>query len=431
MDFLPLGLPIIAAGVIYLAVWGRHLLPQHSAADRERARRRSEKDLLDVYRLGERLFRARVPAGSSLIDRPLGQSTLRETYGISVVAIERGGQVVLSPPPAAVIQQDDILLFEGNLEDFRRRDVEPYLEILPSRDWRAPDLESSTVVVVEAMLAPRSALIGQTLRAAHFREKYGMTVLAIWRAGEQIRTGLTDVTLQFGDALLLQGQRDRLPVLRDEPDLLVLTREEETELVPGKGPLAIAIMAVTLIFAALHPAAVGEIMLGGALAMALTGILTMDQAYQAVEWRSVFIVAGMLPMGIAMTKTGAAASAATGLLDVLGSAGPLALLAGLVLIGMLLTQAMNGAAAAIVLAPIAIQAAQRLGLDPRALAMGVALSTSMAFLTPLGHPVNILVMGTGGYRFGDFVKVGAPLTLLVFALILLLLPVFWPLTQAG
>ncbi|HEX9638333.1 MAG TPA: SLC13 family permease [Acidobacteriota bacterium] len=428
LDFVPLGLPIVILGVLYLALVGRHLLPQQTTAELERRRRRSEADLLDVYRLGQRLFRARIPPNSSLIDKPLGQSTLREIYGISVVAIERGGQVSLSPPPDAVVQEGDIVLFEGDVEEFRRRDVEPYLEILPSRDWHAPDLESETVVVVESMLAPRSSLIGQTLRGSHFREKFGMTVLAIWREGDQISSGLADVPLRFGDALLLQGQRDRLAVLRDEPDLLVLTREEETALVPGRGPLALALMAATLLLAVLYPDALGEIMLGGALAMALTGVLTMDQAYQAVDWRVIFIVAGMLPMGIALTKTGAATLAAGGLIGTIGSAGPLALLAGLVLVGMLLTQAMNGAAVAILLAPIAIQAAQELGLDPRALAIGVALSTSMAFLTPLGHPVNLLVMGTGGYRFRDFVKVGAPLALLVYVLILLLLPLLWPLT---
>jgi di/tricarboxylate transporter len=168
-------------------------------------------------------------------------------------------------------------------------------------------------------------------------------------------------------------------------------------------------------------------MLGGALAMILFNILTMDQAYAAIDWKSIFLVAGMLPMGIAMTKTGAAASLANDLIGFLGPFGPLALLAGLFILATILTQVMNGAAVAAIVAPVAINVAQNTGVDPRAMAMGVALATSMAFITPLGHPVNILVMGPAGYRFHHFLIVGLPLTLILFAVIIILLPQFWPL----
>lgn len=181
--------------------------------------------------------------------------------------------------------------------------------------------------------------------------------------------------------------------------------------------------------AAISPIRVGEVTLSGALAMVLVGVLTMDQAYQSIEWRSVFLVAGMLPMGIAITKTGAAALLADWLVAFLGVSGPLVLLAGLFVVTTLLTQAMNGAAVAAVMAPIAIHAAQSIGADPRAMVMGVALASSMAFLTPLGHAVNVLVMGPGGYSFRDYFRVGLPLTLLLSIVIMLLLPLFWPLTS--
>jgi len=429
LDFAPLGLPIVVVGIAYVALWGRRLLPTWPLAERPCAVHPAEEDLVSVYRLGERLFRARVPAGSYLIGKPLSQSTFRETYGLTVVAIEHDGHATLAPSPDTTIQQDDVVLLQGKLEEFRRRDVEPYLEILPPREWRERDLESPTIAMVEAVLAPRSGLIGHTLREAHFREKYGLTVLAIWRATRQIRTGLTELPLQFGDALLLYGPRERLPVLLANPDLIVLAgREEEAPPAMDRGWLTLAIMGMTLLLAAVNPPAVGEVMLGGALAMILVRVLTMDQAYQAIEWKSVFLVAGILPMGIALTKTGAAALLANGLVTFLGPAGPLALLAGLLVVTVLLTQAMNGAAVATVVVPIAIQTAQQVGVDPRALAMGVALATSMAFLTPLGHPVNVLVMGPGGYRFRDYVKMGLPLTLLLFAVVMLLLPALWPLT---
>jgi len=430
-DFAPVGLPIVAAGVAFMALVGRKLLPKQTPAEPHVTKRpESEKDLTEVYRLGERLFRARIPAKSKLIHQPLGQSGIREIYGLTVVAIERGGKTLLQPSPESTFEQGDVILFQGNLQEFRRKDQEPYLEILPAQDWREQDLESPGVVVTEVVLSPRSRLINQTLREAHFRDKFGMTVLAIWREGRQFRTGLADLPLQFGDALLIQGPRHRLGVLRDEPDLIILDQDlEKTPApTPGKGRVALAICLVTLVLAALNSAIVGELMLGAALVMVLVGVLTMDQAYQAVEWKTVFVVAGMLPLGIAITKAGAASLLANGIVAVLGPAGPLALLAGLFLLAMLLTQAMNGAAVAAVVAPIAIQTGRQLGVDPRALAMGVALATSTAFLTPLGHPVNLLMMSAGGYRFGDYFRVGLPLTIVVFVLVMILLPIFWPLT---
>ena len=430
LDFAPVGIPIAVLGVVYMAWVGRRILPEESPVERFRDRSRADLDLIDLYRLSTRLFRARVPSGSSLAGKPLAQSKLRETYNVNVIAIESGtGGLTFSPSAETVLNQGDILLLEGDVDDFRQRDIEPYLEILPARDWRERDLESPTTVVIEAMLSPRSRLIGQTLGAAHFREKYGMSVLAIWRAGEQIYTDLTGEALQFGDALLLQGARERLPVLKAEQDLIVLSHDvDESPLTFGRGGLALGIMLATLIIAALDPSLLGEIMMGGALMMVLGRVLSMDQAYSAVGWRSVFLVAGMLPMGIAMSKVGAAELLGSHIISLVGSQAPLLLLAALFLLATLLTQAMNGAAVAAVIVPIAIQAAERIGMNPRSLAMGVALATSMAFLTPLGHPVNILVMAPGGYTFRDYLKVGLPLTLLVFTLVMFLLPLIWPLT---
>ncbi len=431
LDFAPVGLPIIIVGVIYMVIAGRHILPANASDGHTETINQAKDDLINLYRLGESLFRIRVPAGSVMTGKSLAQSTFRERFNLTAVAIESNGFVTLSPPPDHILQQGDIILFAGNVTDVHKHDVEPYFEILPHRDWCEQDLESPAIVVTEAVLAPRSGLIGQTLRQAHFRDKYGMTVLAVWRGGKQIRSGLADLPFQFGDALLLQGPRERLRVLHAEPDhLIVLANEkekEEVKLVPTKGRLAMAIMCIVLLLAAISPNIIGEVMLGGALAMVLLGVLTMDQAYQAVEWKSVFLIAGMLPMGIAITKTGAAALMANWLISILGPAGPMALLVGLFWLTVILTQAMTGAAVAAVVAPIAIQTARTIGADPRSMVMGVALAASMAFMTPLGHAVNVLFMGPGGYSFRDYFKVGLPLTILLFLTIILLFPLFWPL----
>jgi di/tricarboxylate transporter len=382
-----------------------------------------------VYRLDERLFRARVPPGSYLVGQPLARSTFRENYNLNVVALERNNQVTLAPPPDMVFQVGDIVTLEGILEDFRAKDVEPYLEILPARDFQERDLESVDVVVVETVLAPRSNLIGKTLKEVNFREKFGFMALAIWRAGRPIRRGMAAIELQFGDALLLQGPRARLRVLRAEPDLIVFSQELEPHEVarPGKIWIATLTMGGALFVAATGLMPTAEAVLAGSLLMVLANCLTADEAYAAVEWKAVFLVAGMLPMGAALTKTGIAPLVASGLVQWIGPYGPQALLAGLFLLAMLLTQVISGPAVAAMVGPLAIESALQLGVDPRALAMGVALATSMAFLTPLGHAVNVLVMGPGGYKFSDYFKVGLPLSILITAVVLIVLPIFWPL----
>jgi di/tricarboxylate transporter len=428
LNFAPVGLPLVVIGIVYMALWGRRMLPAEPSAERAQVIRQAKDDLLAMYQLGERLFRARVPKGSRLINGTLAESTLREIYGVNVVAIERNGGTTLAPTPDFVFQAGDIMLLEGRLEEFRQKDVEPYLEILPARKYDEPDLESAAIVVLEAVLSPRSQFIGKTLKETHFREKYGMTVLAVWNGERVFRTGLPDLKLTFGDALLLQGPRSRVPVLRSDPDLIILSREDvPVREFSRKSWLALAIFALTILIAALGPFSVGEVMLAGALTMVIANVVTMEQVYRVIEWRIIFLIAGMLPLGLAMTKTGATTLIANALTGVVRPYGPLALLLGLLIITVLLSQAMKGAAVSAVVAPIAIQAAQQLGVDPRAMAMGVALATSMAFVTPLGHPVNILMIGPGGYRFKDFFKVGLPLTVILFAAILILLPIFWPL----
>jgi di/tricarboxylate transporter len=220
-------------------------------------------------------------------------------------------------------------------------------------------------------------------------------------------------------------------VLASEPDLIMLA-ERKSRPVPSrlKRLVAVGLMLGSLAMAALRPDLLGETLMAGAVAMAVLGVISMDQAYQAIDWRSVFLVAGMLPMGVAMAKTGAAALLANSLFGLVAASGGMWLVGGFLLLATLLSQVMAGVATGAVLVPIAIQAAQHAGIDPRSLTMAVALGTSMAFLTPLGHPVNILVMTPGGYRFGDFLKVGLPLTLLLFVIVLILLPIIWPLTPA-
>lgn len=431
LSFAPVGIPAVVAGVLYMAFIGRRALHERPTPEQFEPGSADllDEDLTELYRLDERLFRARIPPDSYLDQRTLAESTFRERFNVNVLAVEHEGRKRLAPPPDTVLRAGDVVTLEGSLDEFRGRDVEPFLEILDPLPAAEQDLQSADIVITEVALAPRSGLISHTLQEVSFREQFGFSALAIWRGGRPIRRGMTTTPLLLGDALLLQGPRSRLHLLRRNPDLIVLSEPAEpvSEVRSSKLALATAIMVVTLIVAAAGLIQTAEAMLLGTLAMVLVGVLSPDEAYDAIEWRSVILVAGMLPMGLALTKTGLAGVVAENIMRLTLPYGALVLFAALFLLSTLLVQVISGPAVAAIVVPLAIESARQAGIDPWSLTLGVALGTSMAFLTPLGHPVNVLVMGPGGYRFGDYFKVGLPLTILVTIVILVLLPLIYPL----
>lgn len=378
------------------------------------------------YRLEERLMLAHVPSGSSLVGKTLAESRLGDAYGLGVMGIVREGTTHLLPDAAERLGEGDLLLLKGRREDVQTLEGLQSLVVEKHTVADLAELESEHVGLIEAVLSPRTTLAGQTLRQLHFREKYGLSVLAIWRAGRAYRSGLRDMALQFGDALLLYGPRDRAQMLGTEPDFLVLTAGAQEVPRREKAPLALLIMAAVLIpaIAGWLPIAIAAVM--GMVLMILTGCLTMEEAYRAIEWKAVFLIAGMLPLGIALERSGAAHWVAGGLVAVTGGWGVLAVMAGLGLIAVLASQAMPNPAIAVLLAPIAISTAVDLGVSPYPLLMMVAVAASAAFLSPVGHSSNLLIMGPGGYRFTDYVRVGLPLTIVVLAVALLVIPLVWP-----
>jgi di/tricarboxylate transporter len=252
-------------------------------------------------------------------------------------------------------------------------------------------------------------------------------VLALWRHGEPIRRKLADAPLDFADVLLVQGRRDRINLLRTDPNFLLLEPVELETRRTHKAPLALGIFGIMLgsvIIGWLHISAAAVL---GAILMVLTRCLTMEEAYEAIEWKSVFLIAGMLPMGVAMGKTGTAQFLADHIIAIVGPLGPQMIMVGLFILTTIVTEFMSNAAAAVLVAPIAISAALGLGADPRAFVMGVGIAASNSFLFPIGHQANVLIFGPGGYKFFDFTRVGLPLTLLIWLLLILFLPVIWPL----
>jgi di/tricarboxylate transporter len=227
--------------------------------------------------------------------------------------------------------------------------------------------------------------------------------------------------------MLLFGPRNALKVLAEEPDFLTLTEEIQQAPRTEKAPLAMAIMAgvITLVLLEIFPIAIAAVI--GATLMVLFRVISMDEAYRFINWPAVFLIAGMLPLGIALQTTGAAAYLATLAVDLVGDYGPLAILSALFILTVFISQIMPNAAVTVLMAPIALSTASQMNLSPYSLAMIIAISASSSFLSPVSHPSNSLVMGPGGYRLGDYLKVGIGLVLLMLVATLVLLPIFWPL----
>jgi len=382
---------------------------------------------LENFKLEERLMVVHVPPDSALVGKSLVDSHLGDSYGLGVMGILRGGETRLIPPPDEILLANDTLLVKGKRSDLLLVEGLQNLEIetQPLPDMQT--LESEEIGMVEAMLSPHSTLAGKTLRELNFRFKYGLTVLAVWRGGRAYRSNLRDMKIQLGDALLLYGPRDRLRMLGSEPDFLVLTEEAQVPAHQEKIPVALLVMALVLIPAIFGwlPIAISAVI--GVALMILTRCLTMEEAYRYIEWKAVFLIAGMLPLGIAMEQTGAAQFLANGMISLIGDMGPIAVMAGFFLLAALASQVMPNPAVAVLLAPIALSTASDLGISPYPLMMTVAVSASAAFLSPVGHAANVLVMGPGGYRFSDYIKVGLPLTIVTMVVVLLIMPLFWPL----
>ena len=417
-DFVPMGLIVFFVGVVYMAGVGRHLLPsRESPEDAEAALRR----------LRDYLSEARVTPESSLVGKTLKESALGANYDLTVVSIIRSAKRFSDLHSHTRIEIEDILVLKGHAAGLVRAQAELGVVIGPGDNPLLIGLEQSDITVVEATLAPNTTVEGRTLEQVNFRDNYGFNALAIWRRGENLTDRLRSVPLQFGDALLLRGPTHRLHVLRDGDEFLLLEPLQQKSPRKEKAPIAVASMVLVLILVLGGGVPIATAMVLGAMVMVLTGCLTMEEAYTHIDWRTVFLVAGMLPLGVAMEKTGAALYLADLLLDLVGGLGPVAVLAGIYLLAALITQPMSNAAAVVLMVPIAIDTALSLGANVQPFVLATVIGASTSFLTPVGHKANVLVFGPGGYRFFDYTRVGGPLTLLIFAVLMLTLPTVWPL----
>lgn len=419
-EFLPLGASFLLVGVAFMAFVGRRWLPDIPLHERPLS-----DPLVQLYRLQERLFQLRIPKGSPLAGKTIAESELGKTLGVTIVGITRGTRSIVAPARDEVLMGGDALIVEGRREELVPALTLEAMGLQLSDSVTSFQVESANVRVVEVILAPRSSLPGKTLREIGFREKYGLTVLAIWREGRPRRTGLVDLPIQLGDALLIQGDRDRIRILQREPDFLVLDLGEPEARRTARAPWALVAFAVMIAASTLGLAPIAVATLLAAGIVVAGGCLKVEEVYQAVDWRSLVFIGAMLPLGSALNSTGAAQTLVSAALGVVGNASGLVLVT-LLLSATILNQLMPSVAATVLLAPIALRVAGTLGMNPHALMIAVVAGTGTTF-TPVGSPVNLLVMGPGGYRMSDYMRVGFPLAMLLVAAGLLVIPPVWPL----
>lgn len=387
----------------------------------------TEADLRETYQLDERLFVLRVPKDSALAETTLAENRIGDAFDFRLLGIFRDGALLDAPASDTAIEAADLLLMQGREEDM---DVLRGLQQLEILENAAPYLnvfDRGQLDLVEATLHPRAQLKGRTIGDLKLRERYEVEVAALWRDGESRRSGLGSLAIEAGDALLIVGPKRRLAKLNEDDDLIVLNPVRAKPVDSSKAPLAAGIMLalVAVVVAGWVPIAIAAI--AAATVMVLTRCLSMEQAYAAIDWRSIFVIAGMIPLGLAMQQTGAAQWIAAGMQAFLGPFGPWPAIAGLYLVTTLGTLAVPAPALVLIMAPIAVSVAGAMNIAPHAPLMAVAIAVGASLASPVAHPTNLLVMGPGGYRFTDYLKLGLPVQLVVFIVAAVLMPFVWPL----
>lgn len=419
-ELTTVGVITFAFGMFYMLAFGRLMLPN----------RGGEESLTEQYHMREYVSELLVLPESPLVGKTLGEANIGTELELSVLGIIRSGERIISPPPSERIRRRDSLIVEGTITDIMRVKEQSGLEI--KADFMLNDvvLEGGDVVLFEVMVMRDSAFVGHSLKSLRFRQRYDLTVLAINRHGDTFINKLSDVMLRFGDVLLVQGTRETVEALVVDREVMLLEDLSTSSFRIEKRKWAIAAF---LLFLSLSlskivigidiPLAVCVIL--GVMLLLATKTIRYSEMYPLIDFRLLVLIACMMSFGVAMEKTGTDLFLAGLIQDYFGAYGPTAILGGFFLLTVAMTQPMSNQAAALVVLPVAVKAAVGLGLNPRTFIVAVTYAASFSFITPL-EPACVLVFTPGRYRFMDFVKIGTVLTIIVFTVSMLLVPLFWP-----
>ena len=435
-EFALVGVPLLAGTMAIIILFGERLLPERNGATMPADFSRHAKTLVEQYGLASGIYQMRVRASSPLCRRRASAaSTCRPIPGCSSSPSRRARRA--GPLRRRHVAEGDHLLLRGDADaaaaDSPRRCISPSATRVQQRAGRGDAVQPRSGLA-EVVIPPRSGLIGQSVFPGMVTESGDLIVLAVQRAGAEIAAANATkdaggIVLQAGDTMLLQGTWKALDVHLDDPDVLVvsspeLVRRQAVPMGPGaKQAIAILFAMVVLLATGVVPPAVAGLLAAGAII--LSGIMTVEQSYRAIGWTTVILVGAMMPLSTAMVETGAAKLMAERLVDLVGDAGPLALLAGLFVLTAIMGQLISNTATALIVIPIGVAAAASMGISPRPVLMSTAVAAAGAFLTPIATPTNLMVMGPGGYAFSDYWKLGLPLLIWFFVVAVFIVPLIW------
>jgi di/tricarboxylate transporter len=415
-EFSALGALFFLAGLVYMMTVGVRLIPK----------RESEASLTERFEMSDYLTDVVLLPEAASVGKRIPESRLVQELDVDILAVIRDGNRLQQNMSDVVLQSHDILRLRCDVKQIQALKNSVGISMTGDVPVRDEDFDAEEMALLEVIIAPNSALAGETIKSARFRNMFRATALALRHRGQLLHSGFRDTKLRAGDAILLEIERDEVPRMVSDVNFVIASEVEipmrrRSKLVP-----ALLITVGVILAAAFEVLPIVTAAIVGSILLVATRSITLEEVYKAVDWNVVFLLGGIISLGIAMEKTGLALIMSNGLIDVFGDFGPLAVLAVLYLMTTLLTGIMSNNATAILIAPIAIAAAEAVGVSARPMLVAVTFAASASFLTPVGYQTNTMIYGVGQYRFMDFVKVGTPLTLLFWVLGILLIPVFFP-----
>lgn len=415
-ELTPMGLIFIVSGFIFLFTVGIKMIPE----------RRKEEELTKEYEMQHYLTDIKINDDSSLVGTYLDEEDLTKNLDLDVIRVFKQNDDSSVKRNQIKIEGGDILRIRGNVDEMKKLMKSEDVSLLPSREWMDKDLEHGRDAIVEAVIAPESSLVKTKLGDFPFYENIGAVPLAIRQRGEVKHDDLADIELSGGDSILLSMSTERSAELEDEPAFVLVSKIDTILYREEKTYWALGILAGVVSTAALGITSIVISAVIGVILMILTGCLRTDEAYEAINWKVVMLLAGVLPLGTAMDKTGAAELMATGMVDTLATFGPTILMSGFFLLTLIITAVMSNNASAALLAPIAIEAASTINVNPQAFLYAVTFAASLSLITPFGYQTNTMIYGPGHYTIKDFFKIGLPLNIIFWILATIFIPMIWP-----
>ncbi|MFQ5905392.1 MAG: SLC13 family permease [bacterium] len=414
-EFARLGLVMTGVGILYLVAVAKWLLPK----------RKGTCERVDRYKLADYLAELRVKEESPLIGKRWEKIKASDIRDIDLIKVIREGKATWRAS-ATKITYGDVLLVHGSADRLIKMKDNYGLETRADVSINDEKLSSYEVNLIEALIPPRSKLVGRTLRTSDFRRRFGCVALAVQRRGRVLRDRLDDIHLDGGDSLLLQCDKEEIDRIMKSRDLIVTNELTELHLRKDRAAVALGLVVLVVALAAFKVVPILVAALIGAVGMVLGRCLTIEEAYESIDWKVIFLLGGILPLGLALQQSGTAAWLANTIMGPVVHLGPLVVLAALYLICAVLTEAMSNNAAVVLLAPIALSLATMLDVSARPFLIAITFAASTSFATPIGYQTNTMIYAPGGYRFLDFTRVGGPLNLLFWITAVLLVPLFWP-----